>query len=448
MENSAMVENNTETVDLRIISIERIKPSSATPHHLRTLKLSILDQYMVGFYPSSIIYFPNTCVSNDVKVRCLKESLSEILTRYYPFAGEINDNCHIECNDKGVYFIEARVNQTLEEFLCQPDDQKIRKLNPQLPESSSRNYVMSVQVNVYNCGGISISVSATHKILDAGTYFTFMKAWAAACGGFPETVSPSFDASEVFPNNPSLKFWFPSNLIPTKVVATKRFVFDSTTVAFLKTKTITCSNKHTSLASRGTTRAEVITALIWKAAAKAACTVKSFGLQSPHALLSLVNLRKRALPPLPNESIGNLFTKAIGICFPIKQPALSEFVGIIRESIAKINADHIESLKGEKGSKALTEMNNLLNGMKEGHYLFANSMLNSGIYELDFGWGKPIWFYNMTSGSGVVTLTDVTNGGGVEAIVSLSCEEMEIFELDPEILSYATLNPSPLRILH
>lgn len=48
-----------------------------------------------------------------------------LLTRYYPFAGEVINNSHIECNDSGVYFVEARVNHSLEEFLLQPDDHKV-----------------------------------------------------------------------------------------------------------------------------------------------------------------------------------------------------------------------------------------------------------------------------------------------------------------------------------
>ncbi|PWA64379.1 transferase, Chloramphenicol acetyltransferase-like domain protein [Artemisia annua] len=269
----------------------------------------------------------------------------------------------------------------------------------------------------------------------------------AAARGIP--LSPSFVASEVFPYNPSLKHWFPSNLIPTKEVVTKRFVFDSTTLAFLKTKPVSSNSKQTPLPLYGPTRVEVITALVWKAAAKAASAVKPFGPQSPHVLLSLVDIRKRASPPLPNESIGNLCVKAIGKCYPNKQPDLSTLLGEIRESKAAINSDHVESLKGAKGHKALDEMNNLLNGMEEGRCLFATSLLNSGIYETDFGWGKPIWHYYMNPGSpGVVALTDVLTGGGVEAIVSLSREEMKIFERDPEILCYTTLNPSSLQFFN
>lgn len=147
-----------ERVDLEIISREFIKPTSPTPYHLRTLSLSAIDQITMGYYTSLILFIPNadkTCVSEVVKVRsrCLKESLSKLLTQYYPFAGEITNNFHIDCNDKGVYFVEARVNETLEQFLGQPDDVKVRGLNPKHPsttESSLGSYIISVQVTLIN----------------------------------------------------------------------------------------------------------------------------------------------------------------------------------------------------------------------------------------------------------------------------------------------------------
>lgn len=46
-----------------------------------------------------------------------------------------------------------------------------------------------------------------------------------------------------------------------------------------------------------------------------------------------------------------------------------------------------------------------------------------------------------------MVLMDMLKGGGVEAIVTLSRDEMEIFERDTELLSYATVGPSPLQFL-
>ncbi|KAI3682845.1 hypothetical protein L1987_83153 [Smallanthus sonchifolius] len=276
----------------------------------------------------------------------------------------------------------------------------------------------------------------------------FMKAWAAAVRGSPETLSPSFVASEIFPNNPCLEYSATSKLLATKPLSTKRFVFDSTALALPKAQPVASASS-----ARPPTRMEATTAVIWKAAAQAASKVRPFGPQSPHALLSVVNLRRRASPHLPRESIGNLIDAGGAICFPGGDLDLPSLMGELRESIAKINSDHIESMKGVKGHETFNEMLRRLNHLTditvEGDFVLATSLLNSRIYEMDFGWGKPIWFYVMNVGlARFVALNDTLKGGGVEAIVTLSPDEMEIFEGDLELLSYATVNPSALRFVH
>ncbi|PWA84625.1 transferase, Chloramphenicol acetyltransferase-like domain protein [Artemisia annua] len=440
-----------------------VKPASPTPHHLYTFKLSILDQMIHDVYTPLILFFPNSDKAslNDVitkRSKHLKESLSHILTQFYPIAGEVKDSLQIECNDKGVYYIEARVNQTLEDFLSNPEDEMVRALNPERPkteESSIGNFMIGIQVNIFNCGGIGLSTSLSHKIFDGHTYCTFMKAWAAAARGCSlETLSPSFVAYEVFPNNPCLEFSMPATkLLTTKLLSTKRFLFNSTALARLKSQPVAGSSSSTSLTSHGPTRNEATSAIIWKAAAKAASNIRPFGPQSPHAFVSSMNLRKRASPPFPNESIGNIVDVAVAICFPESQPDLATLMAQIRESIAKKDSNHIDSMKGEKGHEKINEMlrglDHLMDVVDLRNFVISSSLLNSGMYEMDFGWGKPIWFYNMHAGfNRFVYLNDTPKGGGVEATVTLSPEEMEIFERDSELLSYAIVDPSPLQFLN
>ncbi|KAK9057910.1 hypothetical protein SSX86_022749 [Deinandra increscens subsp. villosa] len=275
-----------------------------------------------------------------------------------------------------------------------------------------------------------------------------MKSWAAAARGSQEAVTPSFIASQIFPNHPSLEYSVPTKLLATKMLCTKRFVFNSTALALLKTQPVANARS-----AHPPTRTEATTAVVWKAAAKAASKVRPFGPQTPHALLSMVSLRKRASPPLPEASIGNLIDAAGAMCFPGGQLDLSTLMGEVRESIARINSDHVESMKGEKGRATVNEILRRLNHLTdmiadEGDCMIASSLLNNRVYDLDFGWGKPIWFYVMNAGfARFVLLNETLKGGGVEAIVTLSPEEMETFECDSEVLSYATVNPSPLQFV-
>ena len=87
----------------------------------------------------------------------------------------------------------------------------------------------------------------------------------------------------------------------------------------------------------------------------------------------------------------------------------------------------------------------------EADYYSTSSMCNSGMYEADFGWGRPVWtclgYLNNDiplHGNGIL-LMDTCSGDGIEVCLTLSQDKMDILERDPEILLYASVEPSPLQ---
>ena len=83
-------------------------------------------------------------------------------------------------------------------------------------------------------------------------------------------------------------------------------------------------------------------------------------------------------------------------------------------------------------------------------YFLVTSWCNFGLHDADFGWGKPIWWCISTLStntpvlSNVIFLVDAKVGHGIEAWDSLSEQYMAVFERDPELLAFASLDPSPL----
>ncbi|KAK3211956.1 hypothetical protein Dsin_016662 [Dipteronia sinensis] len=92
-------------MEVSIISREIIKPSSTTPNHLRTQKLSHLDQMNIDTFISIIFFYDKAPKHCDQ----LKTSLSQTLSHYYPLAGQVKDHLSVDCNEYGVTFVKAQV---------------------------------------------------------------------------------------------------------------------------------------------------------------------------------------------------------------------------------------------------------------------------------------------------------------------------------------------------
>ncbi|KAK2997835.1 hypothetical protein RJ639_025611 [Escallonia herrerae] len=412
-----------------IISKENVKPASPTPLHLRRYKLSILDQIFPHTYMPGVIFYlsdiQNTTPSNffPIKSNHLKQTLSQTLTRYYPFAGKLRDDLnYIDCNDEGVYYVEAKVSYGLKEFLSQPDVQLIQLLTPNNPlplESMSGNYVFLVQVNIFDCGGLAIGTCGSHKIADGATSIAFMNAWSrlAACGSLEEVHNPIFIAPSLFPPNSSILCKWPFKESEKNESVTRRFVFHGTALAALRAQAASISHVQYP------TSVEAVAALIWSCAIEAIPKVTNKGPKQASIFAVPVNLRTRMRQVLPKSSMGNLIWFAFAQHMPDDKLEFPCIVDRIRKVFAKVDSDFIEGIQGKEGyakvSECLKEYAELLHDIDMDNCLILTSLRKAGITEIDFGWGKPSWYYFCNPGfKNFVFLMDTRSGDGIEA---LSC---------------------------
>ena len=81
-------------------------------------------------------------------------------------------------------------------------------------------------------------------------------------------------------------------------------------------------------------------------------------------------------------------------------------------------------------------------------YLGFSSWCGFGFYEIDFGWGKPIWVSSFAVNAPVfmnlIILMETRLGDGIEAWVTLDQQEMDIMEHDQELMAFISVDPSPL----
>ncbi|KAL5160952.1 BAHD acyltransferase [Glycine soja] len=216
--------------------------------------------------------------------------------------------------------------------------------------SNSGTYVTSIQVNIFECGGIAIGICISHRILDGAALSTFIKGWTerAKASNCNQLTQPSFIASSLFPtnNNPWLRDLSISSWV--------------------------CP-RHGSLVTH------------------------------------LVNLRRRMDEALcPQHAMGNLLWLVA---------AENELVGKLRKSISQVDNKFVEELRGDKGRSI----------MKESLGAIGEKGSKSELDLLGLVVGAILVYMNL------IILVDTSLGDGIEAWVTLD-----------ELLTYATLDPSPI----
>ncbi|XP_059657304.1 stemmadenine O-acetyltransferase-like [Cornus florida] len=423
-------------VKIDIISKELIKPSSPTPHHLRTYHLSLLDQLTAILFFPLILYYSNDETGDHTQSNmshCLKTSLSNALTRFYPLAGRIKDERSVDCNDEGVDYLEARVYAKLSDIIELPEAEVLNQLVPYTKNGSVviRDVQLGVQVNLLDCGSIAIGVCISHRIADGHSFVMFINTWAAMARGERDLVHPNLNNASLFP---PLDLPKPTNSSQERVLVTKRFVFNSSAIAALKARAVTGA----SCTVQQPTRVEVVTALIWKCA----MAQRDLDRCSTSIAAHQVNLRGRMVTPMAENHFGNLIRTAFATSTDGEEE-LASLVHKLREGMKKIDIDYIRKLS-EDGyavikNSSLKKLVERLSGSVQ--LLSFSSWCRFPIYEADFGWGKPTW----VSIAGIAIkdtmfLMDSKNGDGIEAWVVLDEQDMAKFEQHSDLLSYVSSN--------
>ncbi|XP_022137817.1 BAHD acyltransferase At5g47980-like [Momordica charantia] len=453
-------------MEVEIISREIIKPSKSLNNGLKSFQVSMLDILAPNSYNPIIFFYSmnnnNQQHSHNATSR-LKLSLSQALVRFPMVAGKFKGDS-IHCSneeDVGALFVEAKAKISMAEFLKAPNLQLLAEFlplsNPNGP--SEKAFQITVQVNVFECGGIAIGAYFLHKVMDGTAGSAFIRSWAASCEGRAgKLVCGSFGlGSSLFPRR---EIWdgygvcseeTPFVVKKGKSSTTRRFVLDAMAIANLKGKAKSASVPYPS-------RVEVVTSLVWKYALKASrsCTSSDKKLacgEDPKrgsAVVHFVDMRRRIEPPLSENEVGNILWRSSTYYEASSSDMeLADLVILLRQSLSKINNDFIQKVTGDDGFetflKSLQQLHEIYAKSSE-TFLFT-SWRNMGFNEVNFGWGRPAWVacggtFGESIERNVIVLIDTPIGEGLEVWITLDDETMNLLENDPEFLKFASLNPS------
>ncbi|MCD7453604.1 hypothetical protein HAX54_021547 [Datura stramonium] len=298
--------------------------------------------------------------------------------------------------------------------------------------------LLVAQVSKFDCGGIAISVCLSHKIGDGCSVINFLNDWSSITRDHTKTTlvpSPRFVGDSIFSaQNCGPLIIDPRYVSDVNDCVQKRLVFPTAKLDALRAKVAT------ELGVENPTRVEVVSALIFKCATRAASSTSTSMRTSK--LVNFLNLRTMMKPRLPRSAIGNvlsLFSTPEINNSNEQDMRLSVLVRNIRKGLEVAHKkDHVQQ------NEFILQV---VDSMKKGKMLFENikdedctmylcsNLCKFPYYSVDFGWGKPERV-SLPNGpfKNMFFLKDYKTGQGVEARVMLHKQHMSAFECAEELL--------------
>ncbi|XP_049358060.1 acyltransferase Pun1-like [Solanum verrucosum] len=421
-----------------------IKPSSLTPPTLRYHKLSYIDQFYSNMYIPLAFFYPKVQQREESNnshelshiAHLLQTSLSQTLVSYYPYAGKLRDNAIVDCNDMGAEFSSVRINCHMSEILDHPDASQAKSIVFPKDLPWANNYeggnLLVAQVSKFDCGGIAISVCLSHKIGDGTSVLNFVNDWSRMTHSrMTTTLAPKFVGDSVFSSNDYSPIIAPQMLSNVSECVQKRIIFPTTKLDALRAKVAAESGVE------NPTRAEVVSALLFKCAIKAASsTTTSMLARRPSKFVHLLNVRSMIKSRLPQSAIGNLLSSFSTTITNEQDIELPTLVRNLRKGVeVAYTKDQVE-----ENELILEVVESMRKGKKpfddeyENVYSCSN-LCRFPLYKVDFGWGKPERV-SLPNGpfKNLFFLKDYKIGRGVEARVMLEKQHMSEFERDEDLL--------------
>ncbi|XP_022964998.1 phenolic glucoside malonyltransferase 1-like isoform X3 [Cucurbita moschata] len=438
------------TTTVKIIEISKVAPpppeASRAAVVPSSLPLTFFDLLWLRFHPVQRLFFYEL-PSNDISfideiVPKLKTSLALTLRHYLPLAGNLvwlphsdvptiefvdGDGVSLTVAESGADFYQLSGNGFREASEFHP-------LVPYLPASHDRAAVIAIQVTTFQNKGFSIGITNHHAILDGLTSTSFIKSWAQICmdqSSVPiANLMPFYDRSVINdpkglakiyasawlnqegPDNRSLNLKLPKTN-PRLI----RSTFEFTLQNLQKLKQWVLKKND-----------EQMSSFVVAMAYLCVCTAKLEGLRDGNLFFVFsADVRSRLKPAVPLNYFGNC---VVGSFLSIERVELLGESGIALacEQLSKT----IKNLGGGalKGAENFgTIMSEVTNDYSKIQPIGLAGSPRFGVYNADFGWGKPMKVEIVSAESPLVfSLSDSRNSDvGMEIGVVKEREQMETF---------------------
>ncbi|MCL7051177.1 hypothetical protein MKW94_005154 [Papaver nudicaule] len=358
-----------------------VKPSKETPKVC--LWMSNIDQtygdalFMYFYRRPALTDATNSssCSHDFFNTTVLEDSLSKALVTYYPIAGRIKRDesdkgrAEIDCTGEGVRFIKAETDSLIEGL---GDFSPTEQLRPLLPNHFNKDDIdscpiLSVQVTHFKCGGVCLSITISHKVVDGVSVFNFINTCSDLCQRYKLPYINTSSTSSL--SNPK--------------VATANLNISTMQVDQLKSQRKKDGSQFTTY--------EVIAGHLWRCQ----CKARELAENQETVISFSADSRSYLSPPLPDVLFGNscFSLTPAGISGDIVSKPLSYVVGTVHETISSSRKDEYFSILGQP----LIELHPNISTLTKFPETFKGCNIRNSswvwlpIYEADFGWGRPVY---------------------------------------------------------
>lgn len=420
------------------MKIERISTRLVKPHttfegppHLVPLSSSDLAIPRVHV---EVLYAYNAPVP---PTSALEEGLSKVLCEYREWAGRLTKDATgrpaIELNDAGAVFIEAEAHGKLQDMWPFNPSYLLLGL---IPINRGVPELLLIQVTRFSCGGLTLGIARHHQVADGEAASEFMEVWASTVEGRSIACSPLHDRSALMAKDPPQPIFDhmeyqkpppkPQDLSTDYPdLAIKKLHFSAELLKKIKAEAMKGAGEGVMYSTF-----VGLLAHLWK------CITQARGLgdeEGETRALVAVNVRKRLNPPLPEGYFGNAMchTCPQAKMKDVANKRLSFAANQVHEAIKKVNSDYVRSALDfielqQKNPVQIARTNKTVLSPN----LSVTSWATLPLYNLDFGWGTPMFAGNpfIPFEGLVIFAPSHKKDGSIDVVLGLFAPDMEKLE--------------------
>ncbi|PON36433.1 Transferase [Parasponia andersonii] len=408
-----------------------VKPAEETTPKL-ALWISNLDMLMSRMHTPSIYFYRPATASGAADFFCptiLKEALSRLRCCE-------DGRVEINCNAKGVLFVEAETHSVVEDLGDFAPTSELRSLIPAVDYSRGMSSfpLLVLQVTHFKCGAVSIGVGMQHYVADGFSGLHFVNTWSDMARGLDIKIPPSIDRTILRARNPPQPVFdhIEYKPYPTMKVSTPQSGTDNTAVGIYRLTKEQLNTLKSQFTEDGNivnySSFEMLSGHVWR------CTCKARRLcdDQETKLYIAVDGRSRLQPSLPPGYFGNvIFTGTpVATAGDLQSKPTWSAASRIHNTLVQMDNDYLRS------ALDYLELQPNLSALTRGAHTYRcpnlaiSSWARLPIYEADFGWGKPAFM-----GPGGILFEGLTyllpsplNDGSLSVAISLQPEHLKAFE--------------------